>query len=349
MTSDALRTSLCDLVGIDYPIVQAGMGYVARAELCAAVSAAGGLGMIGAASLTANELREEIRRVRDHTNRPFGVDILFATVGRAVADQTTTRFTREVEAQIDVVFDERVPVLASGLGNPGPAVAQAHAIGIKVLALVGNTSNARRVAASGVDAIVAQGHDAGGHTGRIGTFALLPAVIDAVNVPVLAAGGIADGRGLIAALALGACGIWMGTRFVASQESYCHDNYKRRIVDIDEEGTTVTRCFSGKPCRVIRNRTTAAWEAPDLQSRIAPFPLQFGVIGEWLGEDPYIAGRRAGNVEVGALAAGQSSGLIESVLPAAQIVRDVVAEAERVLERLGGAPNTMRQETPEGQ
>jgi enoyl-[acyl-carrier protein] reductase II len=331
----SLRTPLCDLLGIELPIVQAGMGYVARAELCAAVSAAGALGMIGAASLSARELRDEIRRVRDATDRPFGVDVLFATVGRPSADDTTVRFTREVEAQIEVVFDERVPVLASGLGDPAPVVPRAHELGMKVIALVGNTANARRVAAGGVDVVVAQGHDAGGHTGRIGTMALVPAVVEAVSTPVVAAGGIAGGAGLVAALALGAVGVWMGTRFVASAEAYSHDAYKRRIVEIDDEGTTVTRCFSGKPCRVIRNRTTAAWEAPELQAKIQRFPLQFQVIGEWLGEDPYFAGRRQGKVDVGALAAGQSSALVHEVRPAAEIVRTIVEEAAEVLARIG--------------
>jgi enoyl-[acyl-carrier protein] reductase II len=334
MPHPALRTPLCDLLGIEVPIVQAGMGYVARGELCAAVSQAGGLGVIGAASLNAKELREEIHKVRDRTDRPFGVDILFATVGRAASDQATVRFTREVEAQIDVVLDERVSVLASGLGDPGPVVPQAHDLGIKVIALVGNTKNAVRVARSGVDVIVAQGYDGGGHTGRVGTLALLPAVIDAVDVPVMAAGGIADGRGLAAALAIGAVGVWMGTRFVASREAFSHDNYKQRIVEIDDEGTTRTRCFSGKPCRVIKNRTTEEWERPELVEQIQRFPLQFLAIRDWLGEDPYLAGRRAGKVETGALAAGQSAAIIEDVPPAEEIVRRIVSEAERALERL---------------
>jgi enoyl-[acyl-carrier protein] reductase II len=330
----ALRTPLCEMLGIEVPIVQAGMGYVARAELAAAVSAAGALGVIGAASLDAKGLREEIHRVRDLTDRPFGVDILFATVGRPTTSDAAVRFTREVEKQLDVVFEERVPVLASGLGDPAPIVPQAHELGMRVLALVGNTKNAVRVAAGGVDAIVAQGYDGGGHTGRVGTLALLPAVIDAVSVPVLAAGGIADGRGLAAALAMGAVGAWIGTRFVASRESFSHDGYKQRIVEIDDEGTTVTRCFSGKPCRVIKNQTTQAWEAAELTARIKPFPQQFGVVTEWLGEDPYIAGRREGKVDVGALAAGQSSALIHDVRPAGDIVRAIAQEATRALERL---------------
>jgi enoyl-[acyl-carrier protein] reductase II len=205
---------------------------------------------------------------------------------------------------------------------------------MKVLALVGNTRNALRVARSGVDVIVAQGYDGGGHTGQVGTLALLPAVIDAVDLPVVAAGGIADGRGLAAVLAMGAVGAWLGTRFVASREAYSHENYKRRIVEIDDEGTTRTRCFSGKPARMIKNSVTEAWEAPELQARIKPFPLQFGVMREWLGEDPYLAGRREGKVDVGALAAGQSSALIREVLPAAEIVRRIVEEADRALERL---------------
>jgi enoyl-[acyl-carrier protein] reductase II len=330
----SLRTPLCELLEIEVPIVQAGMGYVARGELAAAVSTAGGLGVIGAASLNAEGLRAEIRKVKDLTDRPFGVDILFATVGRPQRDDATVAFTRGVQEQIDVVFEEGVPVLASGLGNPGAVVPTAHELGMKVLALVGNARNAERVAASGVDVVVAQGYDGGGHTGRVGTLALVPRVLDVVDVPVVAAGGIADGRGIAAALALGAVGVWLGTRFVASEEAYAHIAYKNRIVDIDEEGTTRTRCFSGKPCRVIKNDTTQAWEARELEEKIQPFPRQFGVVQEWLGEDPYIAARRQGKTDVGAMAAGQSSGLIREVAPAGEILRRLVDETDSALSRL---------------
>lgn len=325
---------LTDMLGITHPILQAGMGYVARAELCAAVSEAGALGVIGAASLSPEELRAEIRKVREHTDRPFGVDILFATIGRPSGDAASVRFTEGVRQQIDVVFEEEVPVLASGLGDPGPVVEQAHAQGMKVLAVVGNVKNAERVAASGVDAVVAQGYDGGGHTGRIGTMTLVPAVVDAVDVPVIAAGGIADGRGIAAAFAMGAVGAWIGTRFVASAEAFAHDNYKNRIAEIGDEGTIRTRCFSGKPCRVIRNDTTSAWEDRELQEQILPFPRQFGVVAKWLGEDPYIAGRRQGKVDVGALAAGQSSALVHDVRPAAEIVADLARELASSLERI---------------
>jgi enoyl-[acyl-carrier protein] reductase II len=162
---------------------------------------------------------------------------------------------------------------------------------------------------------------------------LVPAVVDAVDLPVIADGGIADGRGVAAAFALGAVGAWIGTRFVASAEAFAHENYKRRIVEIEDEGTTRTRCFSGKPCRVIRNGTTESWEnSRELQERILPFPRQFGIIGEWLGEDPYVAGRREGKVDVGALAAGQSSALIHDVEPAAVIVEQLARELEECLD-----------------
>jgi enoyl-[acyl-carrier protein] reductase II len=334
MTHPALRTSVCETLGIEYPILQAGMGFIARGELAAAVSEAGGLGVIGSASLSPDELRAEIRKVREQTDRPFGVDILFATSRNPAADVVTGQLAHSVQAHVDVVFEEKVPVLASGLGDPGPVVGQAHDLGMTVIALVGNTKNARRVEASGVDIVVAQGYDGGGHTGRVGTLSLLPAVLDAVDVPVLAAGGIGDGRGIAAVLAMGAVGVWMGTRFVASEEAHGHEKYKRRIAEIDDEGTIRTRCFSGKPCRMIRNETTQAWEDPELQARIQPFPKQFGVIAEWLGEDPYTTGRFEGKIETGALAAGQSSAVIREVLPTSEIMQRLLAETNAALEAL---------------
>ena len=334
MTHPALQTPVCEILGIEYPIIQAGMGCIARGELAAAVSQAGGLGMIGSASLSPDELRAEIRKVREQTDRPFGVDVLFATSRNPAADVVTGQLAHSVQAHIDVVFEEKVPVLASGLGDPGPVVGQAHALGMTVIALVGNTKNARRVEASGVDIVVAQGYDGGGHTGRVGTLSLLPAVLDAVDVPVMAAGGIGDGRGIAGVLAMGGVGVWMGTRFVASEEAHGHEKYKQRITEIDDEGTIRTRCFSGKPCRMIQNQTTQAWEDPDLQARIQPFPKQFGVIAEWLGEDPYTTGRFEGKVETGALAAGQSSGIIREVLPSREIVQALISETNAALERL---------------
>ncbi|HSR56970.1 MAG TPA: nitronate monooxygenase [Candidatus Binataceae bacterium] len=260
MNSDsALFTPICERLGIKFPVFQAGMGFVAHAELAAAVSNAGGLGCIGSGSMGAHELKEQIQRCRDLTDRPFGVDILFAEIKADKSDSTVVRYNSNVQKLIDITFEANIPVIVSGLGNPAGIIAQAHRAGVVVMSLCGNVKQARRLEASGVDVIIAQGHEAGGHTGRVGTMALVPEVADAVRVPVLAAGGIADGRGLVAAIALGAQGAWMGSRFVASIEAFAHSNYKNKIVEIDEEGTTITRCHSGKPCRLIRNKFTDSW------------------------------------------------------------------------------------------
>jgi enoyl-[acyl-carrier protein] reductase II len=320
-----LRTKLCNLLNIEYPICQAGMGFVASGRLAAAVSAAGGLGVIGAGTMTAAQLLEEIHFVREATDKPFGVDILFAQIKAERTDQVA-RYTDEVNKQVEVVLAEKIPVLISGLGTPAGVVSDAHAQGMVVMSLAGNVKQAKRLAADGVDVIIAQGHEAGGHTGRIGAMALVPQIGDAVQIPVLAAGGLADGRGLVAALALGASGVWLGTRFVASEEALAHMNYKQKIVEIDEEGTIVTRCQSGKPCRLIRNRFTDSWEGREQE--ILPFPLQMIKVGR----EAAIKARYEGKVEEGGMAAGQSSGLVKAVKPAGEIVRDLMAEARTVLE-----------------
>jgi enoyl-[acyl-carrier protein] reductase II len=323
ITSPALHTPLCDLLGIRYPICQAGMAFVARSALAAAVSEAGGLGVLAAAHTTPAELRHEIRRVRERTDRPFGVDVLFATI-RASAE--TEQFTDAVKGWIDVTLEERVPVLVAGLGNPGPVTAEAHRLGITVMALAGNVKQARAHAANGVDVVIAQGHEAGGHTGRIGGLVLIPSVVDAVAPrPVLAAGGIADGRGLAAALALGAAGIWIGTRFIATPEAYGHDNYKAKIVAIDEEGTVISRGSSGKPCRLIRNNFTREWEGR--AAEIQPFPVQF----ERVGKAAAVRAREDGDIENGSAACGQSAALIREVTPVREVIEDLVSGAERVL------------------
>jgi enoyl-[acyl-carrier protein] reductase II len=327
IASSGLATPVCDLLGIRYPICQAGMGYVARSALAAAVSAAGGLGVLAAAHCTPAELRAEIRRVREATDRPFGVDILFATLRGA--GEEVDRFTDAVRGWIDVTLEERVPVIIAGLGSPGPVTAEAHRLGLKVMALCGNVKQGRDLAANGVDVVIAQGHEAGGHTGRVGGLVLLPAVVDAVAPrPVLAAGGIADGRGLVAALALGAAGVWMGTRFIATAEAYGHANYKQRIVDLDDEGTVVSRASSGKPCRLIRNAFTRAWEAR--AGEIAPFPVQY----ERVGRPASVLAREQGDVEHGSAACGQSAALIQAVRPVREVIETMVAEAQACLARL---------------
>lgn len=322
-----LLTPLCKRLGLEHPVFQAGMGWVARAELAAAVSAAGGLGVIGAGSnMTADELRSEIRAVRARTDRPFGVDILFATVRAAGAE--VEHYTASVAAMVEVVLDERVPVLISGLGSPAAVVPEAHARGIFVMSVVGAVQHAERAVADGVDAVIATGCDGGGHVGQIGTAVLVPAVVDAVEVPVLAGGGLADGRGLAAALAFGAQGIWMGTRFIATYEARAHENYKKKIVATSTAGTVVTRAHSGKPCRLIRNRFTDSWVGREHE--IEPYPLQAVHVGHPASE----RGRLEGDVENGVLPAGQSCGLVGSVVPAAEVVQQIVREAEATLDRL---------------
>ncbi len=318
---------LCRLLGIRYPICQAGMYQVAYGPLAAAVSNAGGLGCIGSAYMEPERLREEIRIAKAETDKPFGVDILFAKT--AGGGETIEAYEREVRAHIDVTFEEGVPIIFAGLGDPAAIMGQARAASVKVMALVGTAKQARAVERSGVDAVIASGHEGGGHVGRIGTMVLVPRVVDQVNVPVVAAGGIADGRGLVAALALGASGIWMGTRFIATREARGHDNYKRRITEIDEDGTIVSRGHSGKPNRMIRNAFTKSWEGRE--ATIKPYPLQLREVGEAAS----YRGRIEGDVETGVLPSGQSAALIDRIEQAGDVVRRVAAEAQQVLARLG--------------
>ncbi len=314
---------LCRKLGIRYPVVQAGMFHVAYGRLAAAVTEAGGLGVIGSAYMSGAELREQIRIARQETDGPIGVDILFARV--AGAEGANAGYTQAVEEAIAVTFEEEVPVLVSGLGNPERVIPEAHAAGMTVMSLVGTARQARAVEASGVDVVIASGHAGGGHVGRVATVALVPTVVDQVAVPVLAAGGLVDGRGLVAALALGAQGVWMGTRFIASREARGHDNYKNRIVAIDEDGTVVSRGHSGKPNRMIANAFTRSWEGREAE--IKPFPQQMIEVGNPASQ----RGRIEGDVEHGVLPAGQGSGLIRSVPPAGEIVRSIMEEARAVL------------------
>ena len=329
MAGDPLKTPICERLGIEYPVFQAGMGWVARGDLAAAVSAAGGLGVIGAGStMTPDELRADIAKIREFTDKPFGVDILFASIRAEGSD--VVRYTDAVQSMVDVVLEERVPVLISGLGSPRDVVPAAHEAGIVVMSVVGAVRHAVKAVADGVDMVIATGRDGGGHVGKIGTAALVPAVVDAVDVPVLAGGGLADGRGLVAALSLGAQGCWLDTRFIATAEARAHQAYKERIAETDSAGTVVTRAHSGKPCRLIRNNFTDSWAGREAE--IEPFPLQILHVGHEASE----RGRIQGHVDDGVLPAGQSAGLILEVIAAGQVVHDVIDEARAVLTKLAG-------------
>jgi NAD(P)H-dependent flavin oxidoreductase YrpB (nitropropane dioxygenase family) len=373
-----LRTRVCDILDIEYPVILAGMGSVSTAELVAAVSEAGGLGIVGAASMPPDEIERQVRRIRDLTSKPFGVDVLLPSgvaaprpapappadgaatepppapksprdylpqpyqqfIDSAAAEfglperpasADWTQGMRRIgsgdfsKRQVECILELRVPVFASGLGNPAPYVEAFHAQGAKVIGLVGNVKNARRVADGGTDIVVAQGTEAGGHTGRIGTMALLPQVVDAIApTPVLAAGGIGDGRGIAGALALGADGVWVGTAFLVSREATWPDLLKDRILAATEEDTRVTRLYSGKTMRNINNPLIEYWEAQRLEA--LPMGLQGIVSGEIMA-----GARQADKLELMMNPAGQISGMLHESRPAKDILEQMVREAAEIL------------------
>ncbi len=321
-----LRTPICEMLGIEVPVFLAGMGGVAYAEVCAAVSEAGGFGTLGMAGLGPAQIGDQMRAVRDRTDKPFGVDLLAA-------------LPEQVDAALDVILEGGASAFIAGLGVPTTAIDRCHAAGVPVMVMCGKVSHARAAANAGCDAVVAQGTEAGGHTGQIAGMALIPQIVDAVDLPVLAAGAIVDGRGLAAALAFGAQGVWMGTRFIASFEARAADLYKKTLVERGGADTRVTRCYSGKPMRVIRNAYVDDWEHRG--SELKPFPEQMaesyrkGVFGVSAGD------YRKLDPERSCMPAGQGVGGIDDVLPAAEIVARVVSEARETLVRLGalaGAP-----------
>jgi enoyl-[acyl-carrier protein] reductase II len=315
----AIRTKLCDLLGIRYPIMLAGMGGVAYAELAAAVSEAGGFGTLGMAGRDPAFIRDEMRKVRDLTDKPFGVDLLAAVPS-------------SLEAAADIIIEEGAAAFISGLGVPTAILAKLQAAGLKVMNVCGTVRHAVSGAEAGLDAVIAQGTEAGGHTGKVAGMALIPQIVDAVSIPVIAAGSIIDGRGLAAALALGAQGVWMGTRFIASAEAHAGDLYKQVILDADDTDTIVTRCYSGKPMRVYRNPYVAEWETRP--GEIKPFPMQ-----AMLSHQSRVMGGIGGQIEGldrdrSCFAMGQGAGGIKEVLSCREIVERTMAEAEEVLGRL---------------
>ena len=375
MNRPVLKTALCDLFGIEYPVLLAGMGPtvggsnrgVAGPDLVAAVSNAGGLGVLGGTGFGPDEMEQEINRIRELTDKPFGVDILLPVLGptKDSSDQVPTGAQlREMlpsshraqvealrlqlglpelpprssdrpqpmasalfdpQAQIDVIVGMGVPVLATGLGDPAPFMRQLRNAGTKVVSLVGNVKGAQKVIAAGVDAVVAQGTEAGGHTGRIGTLALLPQVLDiAGTTPVIAAGGIGDGRGLAAVLAIGCEGVWCGTIFIGTPEAQLDSFRKARFVDANEECTKISRLYSGKTMRNITNPLVDAWEESGIKA--LPMGLQSMLIA------PLIRGSEAaGRPENGMNAGGQIAGLIKEIRPAGEVLTDMVRDAAEII------------------
>jgi enoyl-[acyl-carrier protein] reductase II len=290
------------------------MAWVATAKLAAAVSNAGGLGILGAGSMPGKLLRAEIKKCKDLTEKPFGVNIYYLSPS-----------VREI---VEVVIEEKVPVVTTGAGNPGKDLPQFKACGMKVVPVISSVALAKRLVRAGADAIIAEGMECGGHVGVTTSMALLPQVVSAVDVPVIAAGGVADGRGLAAVLALGAQGVQMGTRFVASVECEVHDNYKQALIKAKDRSTVTTGASIGHPVRVLKNKLAREF------ARLEQLGASTAQL-EQLGTGRLRAAVQIGDIENGSVMSGQIAGLIQEILPANEIIVGIVDEARTILQQLG--------------
>ena len=310
------------MLGIEFPVMLAGMGGVSYHELVAAVSEAGGIGTLGACNMRDHELPEEMRKVRELTKKPFGVDLL-------------TALPNQVDSGIKAVIEGGASIFVAGLGVPREVIDLLHQKNLLVGSMCGKVKHAVAAVASGCDFVVAQGTEAGGHTGLVATIALVPQVVDAVGdkVPVVAAGGLFDGRGLAASLALGADGVWIGTRFIATPEARAVNGYKDMLVATSEDGTTISRAYTGKTCRVVANDWTRHYDKnpADLQ----PFPQQ--AVASMQAGVNHLGFPSGTEVDVSRefYPAGQGVGSINDLVPAGELVRRIVAEASAVLTRVG--------------
>src|SRR5690554_4681466 len=303
---------LTELLKIRYPIIQGGMAWVATGELAAAVSEAGGLGVIGAGSAPADVIRKEIQKLKERTDKPFAVNIMLLSP-----------FVDEI---VDLVIEESVPIVTTGAGNPGKYIEAFKENGVKVIPVVPTVALAKRMERIGVDAVIAEGTEAGGHIGEIATMALIPQIVDTVKIPVIAAGGIADGRGFIAAFALGAEGVQMGTRFVASTECTAHEAYKNAIIKAGDRDAVVTGRSTGHPVRNLRNSLT----------RILDKMEKDGNSSEEIEKIAAGGLRKAavdGDVDEGSVMAGQIAALINDIKPVREIIEDMVNEAKVILKK----------------
>ena len=305
-----MKTKITELLGIEYPVIQGGMAWVADYHLAAAVSEAGGLGIIGAGGAPASFVKEQIQKAKEITSKPFGVNIML--------------MNPEADQIAQVVIDEGVKVVTTGAGNPGKYMAAWKEAGIKVIPVVASVGLAKMMERAGADAVVAEGTESGGHIGELTTMTLVPQVVDAVNIPVIAAGGIADGRGFAAAIMLGAEAVQMGTRFVVAKESIVHDNYKQKVISAKDIDSAVTGRSTGHPVRCIRNKTTREYIKME----------QAGATLEELEKMTLGSLRKAvvdGNVVEGSLMAGQIAGLVKSENTCEEIIKEVMSQAEKLL------------------
>ena len=302
-----MQTEITELLGIQYPIIQGGMAWVAEHHLAAAVSEAGGLGLIGAANAPAEWVREQIRAAKNLTEQPFGVNIMLMS---PYADEVA-----------QVVAEEGVKVVTTGAGSPEKYMEQWKQSGIRVIPVVASVALAKRMERCGADAVVAEGCESGGHVGESTTMALVPQVVDAVQIPVIAAGGIADGRGIAAAFMLGAKAVQMGTRFIATQEAQVHESYKNQVLRAKDIDTRVTGRSTGHPVRALRNEMTKRYL--ELEQEGASF--------EELEQLTLGGLRRAvveGDVRMGSMMAGQCAGLVREILPCSELVPQLMQETK---------------------
>ena len=316
-----MRTRLTDMLDIEFPIMLAGMGGVSYHRLVAAVSEAGGLGTLGASTMQAGELEDEIAGVKKLTNKAFGVDLL-------------TALPHTLERDVDLIIKSGARVFVAGLGVPRDIIDRLHKNGVLVGSMCGKVRHATAAVASGCDFVVAQGTEAGGHTGTVATMALVPQVVDAVQgkVPVVAAGGIFDGRGLVAALALGAEGVWIGTKFIATHEAHTGTGYKEKMLEMAEDDTVISKAYTGKTCRVARTEWTQHFD--EHPEELQGFPgqaiatIQAGIHHLGVGPDVVLDTNKA------FMAIGQAVGAIDEIKPARQVVEEIMNEARQVFERL---------------
>ncbi len=305
--------TICELFGIEYPILQGGMAWVATAELAAAVSQAGGLGIIGAGNAPPEVVEEEVDKARRLTDRPFGVNIYF--------------MSPYIDQVIDLLVSKRVPVVTTGAGNPGKYIDRFKEVGTRVVPVVASVALAKRLERVGVDALIAEGMECGGHIGEITTMALVPQIVDAVRVPVIAAGGIYDGRGMAAAFALGAQGVQMGTRFICAKECTVHPRYKQAIIKARDRSTTVTGASTGHPVRVLKNKLSRTFQ--EMEQRGADREEL-----ERLGANSLKIAAVDGDVEMGSLMAGQVAAMVTREQTAAEIIDEVMRGFEEARRRL---------------
>ena len=306
-----IKSVLCDLLQIQYPVFQGGMAWVANAELASAVSNAGGLGIIAAMNSNGEQLRAEIKKARTMTDKPFGVNIMLMSP-----------FAAEVA---QVVCEEKVAVVTTGAGNPSQYMKQWLEAGIKVIPVVPSVALARMVERRGAAAVIAEGCESGGHVGELTTMALVPQVCSAVNIPVIAAGGIADGRGFAASLMLGACGVQMGTRFLVAEECTIHENYKDKVIGAKDIDTVVTGKRLGHPVRTLKNQLSRSFTEKEYDSSVSNEEL------EKMGAGALRRAAVEGDLEGGSFMCGQIAGLVKEKMSCKDIILSVVTEAEDIL------------------